>query len=201
MRLAFAAPAVVLLSSAAFASRAGAELPSVNQLEHQPLNQLGDHIAIPGLVAKQAFTFDFQIDGFQVKGDQLFALGILSGGNLSSPVQVAIPVRGLRDDRGRGGPEIRGGFGVLPRPSPTQPAVLQGAEGPLLRTALVQHASSRFVMEAQATQTCQIVSLALGATNVDVLGVVVNLQPVALDVGVAGGGLVGALVCALVGLL
>jgi hypothetical protein len=174
---------------------------SLDQVEHQPLNQLGDHIAIPGSVAKQAFTFDFQLNGFQVRGEQLFALGTLSGGNLSSPVQVAIPLRAVRDDRGRGGPEIRGGFGALQHATPVQPALFHGEATPLLRTALAQQTSSPLVIQAQATQACQIVNLALGAVNVNVLGIMVNLQPVVLDVAVANAGLVGALVCALVGLL
>jgi hypothetical protein len=201
MRATLGALAAMVAVTVAPAANADDERPSFDQVEHQPLNQLGDHIAIPGFVAKQAFTFDFQVNGFEVRGEHLFAVGILSGGNLSSPAQVAIPVRGLRENRGRGGPEIRGGFGALPRATPTQPAVFHGAAAPLVGTALVQQASSPLVIPAQATQACQVVNLALGAVNLDVLGIMVHLQPVALDVAVANAGLVGALVCALVGLL
>ena len=191
----------VLASTVASVVQAEDEHEALNQAEHQPINQIGDHIAIPGFVARQAFAFDFQLNGFQVSGEKLLAVGMLSGGNLSSPVQVAIPVHAVRDNRGRGGPEIRGGFGVLQRAVPTQPAVFCAGAAPLVRTAFVQQTPAPLVVQAQATQTCQIVNLALGPVNLNVLGVAVNLQPVILDVGVAGAGLVGALVCALVGLI
>ena len=201
MKVALATLVAALTTTVAPVAHADDDGRPLEQLEHQPLNQLGDHIAIPGFVAKQAFTFDFQLNGFQVKGEHVFAVGVLSGGNLSSPVQVAIPLRALRDDRSRGGPGIRGGFGALQQATPTQPAVFRGAAEPLVRTSLFQQTASPLVIPAQATQACQIVNLMLGAVNLNVLGIMVNLQPVALDVAVANAGLVGALVCALVGLL
>jgi hypothetical protein len=201
MRATLGTLVTVVAFTAAPVARADDGHQALHPVEHQPLNQLGDHVAIPGFVAGQAFTFDFQLNAFQVRGDELFAIGILSGGNLSSPAQVAIPVRGLREHRGRGGPEIHGGFGARERATPTHPAVFHGEVTPLVRTAFVQQSSSPLVVPAQATQACQVVNLALGAVNLNVLGIMVNLQPVALDVAVANAGLVGALVCALVGLL
>jgi hypothetical protein len=171
---------------------------------HQPLNALGDHIQITGVSQKQVFTYDFQINSFETKRGRLFAVGTLSGGNLPSPHQVALPIGANRDDRGRDGrDDDRGGFGALQGTAPASPALYRGsAQGFVQQTVLQSTASPAFVL-AQATQTCPILNLNVQPLHLNLLGLVVDLQAVILDItAVAGAGnLLGNLLCAVVNLL
>jgi hypothetical protein len=79
---------------------------------------------------------------------------------------------------------------------------LGSEQEPRFKSALYQHASPAIIL-AQTTQTCQVLNLVLQPLNLNLLGLVVDLQAVNLDVAaVAGAGnLLGNLVCALAGLL
>jgi hypothetical protein len=52
-----------------------------------------------------------------------------------------------------------------------------------------------------ASQACGSAHIELGASNVNLMGVTVMTNPVMLDVGAASGGLIGSLVCQILGLL
>jgi hypothetical protein len=172
---------------------------------HQPLNALGDHIQITGVSQKQIFTYDFQLNSFETRRGRLFAVGTLSGGNLPSAQQVALPIGANRDNRGRDGrDDDRGGFGALQGTAPASPALYRGSAQPgLIQQTVYQSTASPSFVLAQATQTCQILNLNIQPLHLNLLGLVVDLQAVILDItAVAGAGnLLGNLLCAVVGLL
>jgi hypothetical protein len=58
--------------------------------------------------------------------------------------------------------------------------------------------ASRFML---VSQTCSDINVQIGGANVDVMGVQVALNPAVLDVGANAGGLIGSLVCQVMGLL
>jgi hypothetical protein len=113
------------------------------------------------------FTGAFQLREFTARGNQVFALGIVTG-TLTNAAGVATSVARTV--------AVPVAVGEGPAP-PAQGVVIQ--------------------------QVCDILHLELGPLNLDLLGLVVNLNRVILDIdAVSGAGnLLGNLLCAVVGLL
>jgi hypothetical protein len=100
--------------------------------------------------------------------------------------------------------EYNGQLKVLGRIS----GVVQGNGGrknisnqPFTALATLSEAGSGAAGEAQIA-ACSILDLDIGAIHLDLLGLVIDIAPIAIDItAVPGGGLLGDLLCALAGLL
>jgi hypothetical protein len=115
--------------------------------------------------AAGTFTGTFHVREFAARGDQVFALGLVTG--------TLTPAAGAPTGVAR-----------------TVAVPVRVGEGPAPSGVVAQ-------------QVCDILHLELGPLNLDLLGLVVNLNRVILDIdAVAGpGNLLGNLLCAVVGLL
>jgi hypothetical protein len=187
MRAAF----VGLVSAAAVAF-----MPGTAFAQQPPSPFVG--IPMTGTSRAGAFTGTFSIDHFVAKNGRVFAVGVLQGtlaGQTINQPGVEIPVRGQRGEGGedssgpgRGGDDIRGGFGGFGALTPES----------------VRPASSRNsapVIPAQAA--CPILNLVLGPLDLHLLGLTVHLDQVVLDVNAqpGQGQLLGNLLCAVANLL
>jgi hypothetical protein len=174
--------------------------PSVNAQVGQTLTP-GKPIQIAGRSGGQALTYSFLLDHFEARNGRVFAVGALSGGNLSQAGQVAIPLRngnqGRGGSRGPGGgdDDVRGGFGALEHGGLSRPALFKGSS----QSSLFQSDVTPLIVPAQAT--CPVLDLVLAAVRVNVLGLVIDLDQVALNIVAQPGALLGDLLCAVLGLL
>jgi hypothetical protein len=73
-----------------------------------------------------------------------------------------------------------------------------GVSGAAFRPSNRTFAAPGFVL---ASQACGAAHVEIGASNVNLMGVTVMMNPVVLDVGADSGGLIGSLVCQILGLL
>lgn len=168
------------LPAATFAQRAG-----------RGANNPVRNVPIAGTVAAdgQTFTGTLDIERFEAVGNQLLAIGQVSGkfsgGKPVTHQSVAIPVQGLFAGPAVG---LGGATGSLHKPGKVVPATWDPARAPT-------------IIQAQAA--CDVLTLALGALHLDLLGLVVDLAPVDLAITAqpGAGNLLGNLLCAVVGLL
>src|SRR5207248_5391398 len=136
------------------------------------------------------FTGTISINRFEQRGDQIVAVGLLSGVLSQGSRRIGTVVVGelawpvaLRS----GGQSIANidAHGIAPTPR----RVAWSPAGPAFRTLPVQAAG------------CQVLDIALGPLDVNALGVQVSLGAVAFDLTGASGPPLGDLVCAVSGLL
>lgn len=161
-------------------------------------------IHVTGQSDSGPFEGTLDIERFVAIGGQVVAVGRLSGaagGNSYDRLAVAVPVvtqhgKGSPPGAGRGerGASLQAPRGALVVPAAWDPAVLHGAGSALAR-------SNPMIVQAQAA--CDVLHLALGPVDLDLLGLVVHLEPVLLDITAqpGGGNLLGNLLCAVTGLL
>lgn len=128
-----------------------------------------------------ALTGVFDIQRFEVVGDQLLAVGVLNGKIGNRPFQrqgVALPVLATS------GPDTTGSLGTKLQ---TRPAAFQQspARAPGIQLAV----------------TCPVLHLTLGPLDLNLLGLVVHLDQVVLNIDAQSGALLGDLLCAVSGLL
>ena len=150
-------------------------------------------VPVEGSSARGPFTGTLDVERFEALGGQVVAVGLLSyvdadGRAQRQAIALALDVNAAREDRGRGDDES-GGFGG------------QGAleRDPGTRPAAVIRAPLRRILEAQVV--CPVLGLRLQPVDVNLLGLVVHLNQVALAINAQQGQLLGNLVCAVAGLL
>jgi hypothetical protein len=155
--------ALVLAAPASMNAQASSQAQSSRQASGITIPVSGTAVDAGGSPAG-TFTGALELREFVARGDQVFALGIVTG-TLTSAAGVATGV------------------------ARTVAVPVTVGEGPA--PAIV------------AQQVCDILHLELGPLNLDLLGLVVNLNRVILDIdAVSGpGNLLGNLLCAVVGLL
>jgi len=174
--------------------------PNVTAQVGQTLSP-GKTIQITGRSNGQPFTYSFLLDHFEARNGRVFAVGALSGGNLSRAGQVAIPLRNGNQGRGGGGPggdddAVRGGLGALEQGGGlARPALFERST----RSSSFQGDVAPLIVSAQAT--CPVLDLVLAAVRVNVLGLVIDLDQVVLNLVAQPGALLGDLLCAVLGLL
>lgn len=155
-------------------------LPAAAQVAASPSVTLP---ASGAFVRGGAFRGTATINRFEQRGDGIVAIGFLNGtlsreGRVVGTVlagevtwRVTVGTRGVAPIRGR----------AVESPRP-------------VRTALAAHApDGRFLLTQAAS--CPVVQISLGAQNIDVLGVQLALDPIALDLSGAAGTPLGDLVC------
>jgi hypothetical protein len=150
-------------------------------------NPLHD-IPVTGSSDAGAFSGTLDIERFEAIGGQVVAVGKLTGtvgGTTYTDQAVALPVD---TQHGRGGAPGGGRTGAVMPKSITQPAVFLESNQPL-------------IVPAQAV--CEILELALGPIDLDLLGLVVHIDPIliTIDAEPGAGNLLGNLLCAVVNLL
>jgi hypothetical protein len=130
------------------------------------------------------FTGGVSINRFEQRGDQIVAIGFVSG---------VLSRRGLRLGTAVVGEVV---WPVILMSGGLQLASGQASgTGRPARIAWSPGAGSAFRLRPVQAESCEVIDLALGAINVDVLGLQVALSPVAFNlVGVVGTPL-GDLVC------
>jgi hypothetical protein len=150
------------------------------------------NIPITGTAADgQTFTGGLDIERFEAVGDQLLAVGQVSGkfsgGKPVNHQAVAIPVQSITS-----GPAV--GFG-----GPTTGSL---QKDDLFKPATWDPSRRATVIQAQAG-TCDILTLVLGPLHLDLLGLVVDLNQVNLAITAqqGSGNLLGNLLCAVANLL
>lgn len=150
------------------------------------------NVPITGTAADgQTFTGTLDVERFEAVGDQLLAIGQVSGkfsgGKPVNHQAVAIPVQSITSGAatGFGGPTT----GSLQRKGSVAPATWDPSRSPT-------------IIPAQAG-ACDILNLVLGPLHLDLLGLVVDLNQVVLDITAqsGAGNLLGNLLCAVAGLL
>lgn len=162
-------------------------IPDTAQAATQPALTL----QVAGTFAKGGdFTGTLTINKFEQRDDQIVAIGFVQGtlrrGNhvvgTALAGEVAWPV-GVR----------AGGVVLTSRPSPAVPE--------LVRASWSTEASPRFRVIPVQAEGCTLVRISLGATNVNLLGFDVSLEPVGLTLTGESGTPLGDLVCAAADLL
>jgi hypothetical protein len=109
----------------------------------------------------------------------------------SATVAVAAIAGAVVDAPGGGGTGVRANISL--------PVTITSAVGVAYRPQGSAFAAPRFVF---ASQVCGgTLNVAIGGSTINVMGVQVALNPVVLDVGANSGGIVGSLVCQILGLL
>jgi hypothetical protein len=141
-------------------------------------------LPIAGVSATTGATFSgtVTLKRFVAQGGSVFAEGIVagtvtagSGGALGTALQAPVML------------PVTGNWGRVTRLAP-------GGTGP---QSMPPDLRGRIVL----AQTCGVLHLELGATNIDLLGVTVTTAPVALDIAGDSAGPLGALVCSVLGLV
>ena len=178
LRCTLAVCAVVLSTAAETPTRAQTPSPSAAVT-----------LAASGSFARGGqFTGSVTINRFEQRGNQIVAIGLVSGvlsrggqtlgsafiGEVTWPVSVRV-----------GGQVLAS----VPAPSGAQLVAASYADTRPPAAALI------------AQEGCQVVNVALGPHNIDVLGVVLALDPIALNLTGAAGTALGDLVCAVVDLI
>ncbi len=172
MTKAAATVAATALALAPFVARAQRGNPNTNPLQN---------VAVTGTATDGTpFAGSLDIQRFEVVGDQLLAVGDLSGKLGNQPVNhqaVALPVQ-----------IPQGGLGALLPGTKALPASLHGGAAPL-------------VIPAQAT--CPVLTLDLGPLDLNLLGLQVHLNEVVLTITAqsGSGNLLGNLLCDVANLL
>jgi hypothetical protein len=180
------ASTVAALPVATFAQRAG-----------RGANNPVRNVPIAGTVAADGQTFSgtLDIERFEAVGEQLLAVGQVSGkfsgGKHVNHQSVAIPVQGLFAGPATG---FGGATGSLHKPAKVVPATN-------VVPATWDPARAPTIIQAQAA--CDVLTLVLGPLHLDLLGLVVDLNVVELAINAVpgAGNLLGNLLCAVVGLL
>ena len=129
-----------------------------------------------------SFTGTATVNRVEQRGNDIVAIGVITG-TLSREGRVIGTVLAgevtWRATVGARGVAVAGGRAVE-------------SSRPVLRTASARATDARYVL---AQESCPVVQIALGAQNIDVLGVQLALDPIALDLSGAAGTPLGDLVC------
>jgi hypothetical protein len=180
-----------LLSAVLAAAVAVVPVSALAQRAGQGANNPVRNIPVTGTTADgQSFTGTLDLERFEAVGDQLLAVGQVSGkfsgGTPVNHAAVAIPVQSVN------GTPLTAGFGgttgSVERRSAVAPAVWDPARSPT-------------IIQVQAS--CNILTLDLGPLHLDLLGLVVDLNAIHLQITAqqGSGNLLGNLLCAVANLL
>lgn len=125
------------------------------------------------------FSGTFLLERFAEQNGVIVAIGTANGTVTSSTGQIV--TTGVQTS-------------VVLRPVTVQRRTAMVAPASIMPASMTQGLEGR-IMLAQAT-TCGILSITIGATNVDLLGLAVVTSPITVEVSGDTGGALGALVCA-----
>lgn len=133
----------------------------------------------------ETFTGMLSVQRFARRGSEVIAVGVITGTVANNPALLIVPVEvPVKVTTSKGTT-----FGLDPSGAPARPFASQSA------------APRGFILvQAPTPATCGVLHLELGAINLNFLGLVIMTNPILVDISGQTGGLLGTLVCQVLGL-